>query len=380
MPRRARLGVLRQDHFRYEARSHPRRGDDGPHGALGGDGREGAHPGPRRGALRRRSLRGARGHHPPAGRLHARSPRGRNPGGARHSDRGPRAAALDALGGLQAACAAGPGAGVGARCAAARRAHQSPGHPLDPLARALSRELQGRRADGLPRPSLSRQHRHGDRRRRLRDDHRLPRQLPGIHARQARRSRAPREGNREARGPDRRAQGISSSASAPRPPRRARRRASSRSIARIEVEELPQSSRRYPRFRFQQCRPSGRQVLAIDGVAKSYGDNRVLDFRFAHDHEGRTRGDHRAERHRQVDAAQGGDGRGCGGRGHGVLGVRDAPRLRRAGPQASSSATRVRRSKRGSAAPARPSRSASCAATWAPYCSRGTMPRRSSER
>jgi len=50
-----------------------------------------------------------------------------------------------------------------------------------------------------------------------------------------------------------------------------------KAIARIEIGELPQSSRRYPRFRFQQCRPSGRQVLAIDGVAKSYGDNRVLE-------------------------------------------------------------------------------------------------------
>jgi ATPase subunit of ABC transporter with duplicated ATPase domains len=48
-------------------------------------------------------------------------------------------------------------------------------------------------------------------------------------------------------------------------------------IARIEIEELPQSSRRYPRFRFQTCRPSGRQVLAIDGVSKAYGENRVLD-------------------------------------------------------------------------------------------------------
>jgi ATPase subunit of ABC transporter with duplicated ATPase domains len=47
-------------------------------------------------------------------------------------------------------------------------------------------------------------------------------------------------------------------------------------IQRIEIEPLPQSSRRYPRFRFQQCRPSGRQVLEIDRVCKSYGDNRVL--------------------------------------------------------------------------------------------------------
>ncbi len=50
-----------------------------------------------------------------------------------------------------------------------------------------------------------------------------------------------------------------------------------KAIDRIELVELPQSSRRYPRFRFQQRRPSGRQVLAIDGVSKSYGDQQVLD-------------------------------------------------------------------------------------------------------
>ena len=48
-------------------------------------------------------------------------------------------------------------------------------------------------------------------------------------------------------------------------------------IGRIEIEQLPQSSRRYPRFRFQQRRPSGRQVLEIEGVAKSYGDDKVLE-------------------------------------------------------------------------------------------------------
>ncbi|MHC4607784.1 MAG: ABC-F family ATP-binding cassette domain-containing protein, partial [Planctomycetota bacterium] len=48
-----------------------------------------------------------------------------------------------------------------------------------------------------------------------------------------------------------------------------------KAIDRIEIESLPRSSRRYPRFRFQQVRPSGRQVLEIEGVSKSYGDNRV---------------------------------------------------------------------------------------------------------
>ncbi|NQZ95762.1 MAG: ATP-binding cassette domain-containing protein [Myxococcales bacterium] len=50
-----------------------------------------------------------------------------------------------------------------------------------------------------------------------------------------------------------------------------------KSIARIEIEKLPVSSRRMPHFRFQQRRPSGRRVLEIEGLEKSYGDNRVLE-------------------------------------------------------------------------------------------------------
>jgi ATPase subunit of ABC transporter with duplicated ATPase domains len=50
-----------------------------------------------------------------------------------------------------------------------------------------------------------------------------------------------------------------------------------KAIDRIDVEELPQSSRRYPHFRFKHRRPSGRQVLAIENLDKSYGDNRVLE-------------------------------------------------------------------------------------------------------
>jgi len=43
-----------------------------------------------------------------------------------------------------------------------------------------------------------------------------------------------------------------------------------------ELEELPGSSRRYPKFRFAQRRPSGRDVLAVKGIRKSFGDNEVL--------------------------------------------------------------------------------------------------------
>ena len=42
------------------------------------------------------------------------------------------------------------------------------------------------------------------------------------------------------------------------------------------LESLPQSSRRYPSFRFQQVRPAGREALAVEGVRKAFGDNQVL--------------------------------------------------------------------------------------------------------
>ncbi len=42
------------------------------------------------------------------------------------------------------------------------------------------------------------------------------------------------------------------------------------------LEELPGSSRRYPRFRFAPRRPSGKEVLRIKGVRKSFGENEVL--------------------------------------------------------------------------------------------------------
>ena len=43
-----------------------------------------------------------------------------------------------------------------------------------------------------------------------------------------------------------------------------------------ELEELPGSSRRYPKFRFVQRRPSGKEVLKISGIRKAYGDKEVL--------------------------------------------------------------------------------------------------------
>jgi ATPase subunit of ABC transporter with duplicated ATPase domains len=43
-----------------------------------------------------------------------------------------------------------------------------------------------------------------------------------------------------------------------------------------ELQQLPGSSRRYPTFRFEPKRPSGREVLRISGVKKAFGENEVL--------------------------------------------------------------------------------------------------------
>jgi ATPase subunit of ABC transporter with duplicated ATPase domains len=42
------------------------------------------------------------------------------------------------------------------------------------------------------------------------------------------------------------------------------------------LEELPASSRRYPSFRFEERRHSGREVLDIKGIRKAFGENEVL--------------------------------------------------------------------------------------------------------
>jgi len=47
-------------------------------------------------------------------------------------------------------------------------------------------------------------------------------------------------------------------------------------IEKLEITEIAKSSRRYPHFHFEQLRPSGKDVLHVKSVAKSYGDNRVL--------------------------------------------------------------------------------------------------------
>ncbi|HEY0553905.1 MAG TPA: ATP-binding cassette domain-containing protein, partial [Thermoanaerobaculia bacterium] len=47
-------------------------------------------------------------------------------------------------------------------------------------------------------------------------------------------------------------------------------------MEKIVIERLPQTSRRYPTFKFQQVRPSGRIALELEGITKAYGDKPVL--------------------------------------------------------------------------------------------------------
>jgi len=53
-------------------------------------------------------------------------------------------------------------------------------------------------------------------------------------------------------------------------------------VEKMELPELKRSSRRSPAFRFSPSRPSGREVLQVDGVSKSFGARQVLrDVSFA---------------------------------------------------------------------------------------------------
>jgi ATPase subunit of ABC transporter with duplicated ATPase domains len=47
-------------------------------------------------------------------------------------------------------------------------------------------------------------------------------------------------------------------------------------IEKIEVETLARTSRRTPHFHFEPYRPSGREVVALEGISKSFGDHLVL--------------------------------------------------------------------------------------------------------
>jgi ATPase subunit of ABC transporter with duplicated ATPase domains len=52
-------------------------------------------------------------------------------------------------------------------------------------------------------------------------------------------------------------------------------------IEKIEIEEVPTTTRRAPHLKFVPLRPSGRDVLSVEGISKAYGEHQVLsDVRF----------------------------------------------------------------------------------------------------
>ena len=140
---RARVGVLRQDRFLDDERDHPRPRDDGRRRGVAARSQE-----------RARIVDHGEGDPEPARRArgHARAHDGytlearatavlEGLGIPIASHRQPL---VDAVGRLQAARAAGAGARRRPRRAAARRADQPPRHPLHPLAREVPRRLPRR--------------------------------------------------------------------------------------------------------------------------------------------------------------------------------------------------------------------------------------------
>ena len=48
-------------------------------------------------------------------------------------------------------------------------------------------------------------------------------------------------------------------------------------IEKIQIERLAETSRRYPKIRFEQRRPSGKEALSVEGLTKTYDDVPVLE-------------------------------------------------------------------------------------------------------
>jgi ATPase subunit of ABC transporter with duplicated ATPase domains len=131
--------------------------------------------------------------------------------------------------------------------------------------------------DHLARPSVPRQRRDEDPRRRLPDRHAVPRQLHGSSVEEKVAERERRE--KEIEGRQKEIAHHQKFVDRFKAKNSKARQAQSklRMIERIaeDLEELPGSSRRYPKFRFAGYaeRPD---VLKIKGIRKAFGDNEVL--------------------------------------------------------------------------------------------------------
>ena len=141
-------------------------------------------------------------------RLHRRGARRRAAAGPGNRRRPAQPADARSGAGLEAARAAGAGAVLESRRAAAGRADQQPGHQHDPLAGERAQRLPEHDDHHQPRSSLPEPGVHAHGRRGLWRDPHLPRQLRRLHAGLDPGSRAPGVQQRQGQGTRRRAAGL----------------------------------------------------------------------------------------------------------------------------------------------------------------------------
>ena len=176
--RPAKLGVLRQDQYAFDALSRHRHRHHGQPAPVGRADRAGqAVRRARDDARGRHAPRRARGHRRRRRRLLGRKRRRDPAAGPRYSGRAARSQDGRAAGRTEGARAARAGALRASRGAAARRADEPPRPRLDPLARRVPEPVRGHADRHLARPAFSECRVHAHRRHRLPDDHRVHRRL-----------------------------------------------------------------------------------------------------------------------------------------------------------------------------------------------------------
>ncbi len=232
----------------------------------------------------RRPLQPRRGELPGQRRIRRRE-RGPGAGGRARSRRDPHGAAdRRAVGRRAAACRAGADPVRRQRRAVPRRADQPPRRRRQAVADGLPPSVPRRAARDQPRPRPARRGDHAGpaprpaHRDRGRHDRRVPRHLQPVH-RRPRRGRAPAG---QAGGPaeqgDRPPAAVSSTASAPRPPRRRWRTASRSASIALEDDRVhaPKHTRAIA-VRFPDPPACGQTVLVAEHLCKGYGGPPVFE-------------------------------------------------------------------------------------------------------